>query len=121
MKLEQQVCSLDLAKHLKELGVKQESIYHWFISGTKEPSLVGHTQPATEWFDGEIGYISAFSVAELGEMLGEREPAYFEDGEWKNTGYYDLPEGRVKIVADTEADARAKMLIYLLENKLITI
>jgi hypothetical protein len=29
MKLENQVCSLDLAKRLKELGVKQDSYFKW--------------------------------------------------------------------------------------------
>ena len=29
MKIESQVCSLELAKKLKELGVKQESLYYW--------------------------------------------------------------------------------------------
>jgi hypothetical protein len=29
MKLEQQVCSLELVKKLKEFGVKQESIWFW--------------------------------------------------------------------------------------------
>ena len=29
MKLEEQVCSLELAKELKELGVKQDSMFYW--------------------------------------------------------------------------------------------
>lgn len=29
MKLEQQVVSLELAKQLKELGVKQDSLFYW--------------------------------------------------------------------------------------------
>lgn len=34
MKLEQQVVSLDLAKRLKELRVKQESVYFWKVDNT---------------------------------------------------------------------------------------
>ena len=29
MKLEDQICSLDLAKRLKELGARQESLFWW--------------------------------------------------------------------------------------------
>jgi hypothetical protein len=29
MKLEDQVCSLELAKRLQELGVKRESLFYW--------------------------------------------------------------------------------------------
>ena len=29
MKLEDQVCSLELSKRLKELGVKQDSLWYW--------------------------------------------------------------------------------------------
>ena len=34
MTLEQQVCSLELAKRLKELGVKQESYFVWHREGS---------------------------------------------------------------------------------------
>jgi len=33
MKLEDQVCSLELAKRLKELGVEQESLFYWGLFG----------------------------------------------------------------------------------------
>jgi len=29
MKIEEQVCALELAKRIKELGVKQESRFYW--------------------------------------------------------------------------------------------
>ena len=32
MKLEKQVCSLELAKRLKELDVKQESLWYWHFN-----------------------------------------------------------------------------------------
>ena len=33
MKLENQVVSLEIAKSLKELGVKQESLFYWVSRG----------------------------------------------------------------------------------------
>lgn len=129
MKLEQQVVSLELAKKLKELGVKQESIANWFIGRIPNVSdnvyyvLCGHT--------GDEIIASAFTVAELGEML----PLMLEkDGftvSWESTktssgwnvylengNYHKMSE---VFKADTEADARAKILVYLLENGLITL
>jgi len=119
MNREQQVVSLELAKKLNELGVKQESLFYW----------VRHWVPAIERraFDLFYGkdendkvneYISAFTVAELGEMLGTHYHSY------KVKDYFewvcDAPNNKAESqYANTEADARAKMLIYLLENKLI--
>ena len=34
MLLEKQVCSLELAKRLKELGVRQASLFHWLKFAT---------------------------------------------------------------------------------------
>jgi len=71
MKLEDQVCSLELAKRLKELGVKQESYFYW-ISDEDENFVV--PTGTYDWGDWP-GYekfepkYSAFTVAELGEML----------------------------------------------------
>ncbi len=75
MKLEQQVCSLKLAKRLKELGVKQESLSWWTQWGEDknyylysqanfvyDPNLRADRLPLKE-------KISAFTFAELEEVL----------------------------------------------------
>ena len=78
--------------------------------------------------------MSAFTVAELGEMLPDEYPGDSESilmcfkvsggKEWSK--WYvryqkdDLEETIHTEFAGTEADARAKMLIYLLENNLLT-
>lgn len=67
---------------------------------------------------------SAFTVAELGEMLKHKRnmliPVTIDD-EWHGADLIKnehLGLGRLDEI--TEADARAKMLVYLLENRLIT-
>lgn len=134
MTLEKQVCSLELSKRLKELGVKQESAFQWV------PYPDGSTKYG-EWYlqavpmrDGKGIYnmtgVSAFTVAELGELLPDI-PHYRLRIEKIGSSWgvqfravsYDAPHGEVLFAwaASTEADARAKMLIYLLENKLISL
>jgi hypothetical protein len=143
MELEKQVCSLELAKRLKELGVKQESLWHWvrrghhFFDGVEiqpdEPRLY-ETQPPFVFPYESVG--SAFSVAELGEMLPmeiKSNGAIYTLETWRQyskdmrrwfTSYVHA-DGRKNSLAfqmeKTEADARAKCLIYLIENKLVTI
>lgn len=128
MKLEQQVCSLDLAKRLKELGVKQESLFYWSncCSCKKDFTIecsLWHNDQTGEWDDGHKleesePLYSAFTVSELGEMLPEGTTT--RKGWGIDTDYVMFNNEADKICsACTEADARAKMLIYLLENKLI--
>jgi hypothetical protein len=73
---------------------------------------------------------SAFTVAELGEMLRGGnwqvyKPFLAGDDSWMFQYRWREGKGSKKkhetITAGTEADARAKMLVYLLENKLITL
>jgi hypothetical protein len=127
MKLEQQVCSLELAKRLKELGVKQESLFKWHWKSdeygfTTTPEVV-HCPIDL------INSYSAFTVAELGEMLPnmvikDEQDWWFEtlkngSGTSWMVCYESKDESDVIVFhEDTEADARAKMLIYLLENNL---
>jgi hypothetical protein len=128
MKLEEQVVSLELAKKLKELGVKQESYWYHATSFTGEMRLYHDTEHKDD-----NRAISAFSVAELGQMLPE-----YTDGYKSVRTYWDKSKGvgaeislpekyyqddqnsrhATTHYAATEADARAKMLIYLIENKL---
>lgn len=135
MKLESQVVSLGLAKKLKELGVKQESLFYW----TENGQLVTTDQydDFLEWVD-TVGkpadfsvekHYAAFTVAELGEMFpgNDGENYYMTNKGMMGRLWYCSLVNMVtdKAVyteeADTEADARAKMLIYLLENNLITL
>lgn len=118
MKLETQVVSLEPSKKLKELGVKQESYYRWSLWEKKDIRVMsGYPRPAEPI---EI-ICSAFTVAELGEMLrlgGQVWMPYFCDQAMDNGWVYKFQTGKI-IVENTEADARAKMLIYLLESSLI--
>jgi hypothetical protein len=135
MTLEQQVCSLELAQKLKELGVKQESLFHWSRGDDHGGLEVRYRQYVSDK-DGEpVEHCSAFTVAELGQILPEREnivtmflgngscqiafqeSLQLEMGEMQSSRWGAAGQC---ILADTEADARAKMLIYLLENKLLT-
>jgi hypothetical protein len=113
MKLEQQVCSLELARKVKELGVQQDSLFYW--SGDDEAGFVPDLYGERFRYPGAEHY-SAFTVAELGILLPTK--AYsrrMAAGDWWECGY----EENKPQTGDTEADARAKMLVYLLENNLI--
>lgn len=130
MKLEDQVCSLEYARKLKELGVKQESLWYW-CSDTGEMTFSKNCEPYKKAKCGQ--HLSRFTVAELGEMLPEYivYKTEFKAGKRKEIkarleyqknclSYQDNTEIVVQFFdATTEANARAKMLIYLLENGLI--
>ncbi len=115
MRLEDQVVSLELAKKLKELGVKQGSLFKW--------DDLGHRWSLEYDIRGYIGRYSAFTVAELGEMLPNvyySSKVYSSDRKDMNYECAGHESGDI-FTADTEANARAKMLIYLTENKLMEV
>jgi len=75
--IEKQVASLELSKKLKELGVKQESLFWWVELKDDKWGIVFKTDIGF-YFKNGAGYrykdygntsFSAFTVAELGEML----------------------------------------------------
>lgn len=127
MELKDQLCSLELSKKLKELGVLQESeFFH-------------HHDPEAKLFPWRLDHwenlciqqhenYSAFTVAELGDMLPQ--VILFDDsdlifggckiiGGWVSLYYDEDNYAALTFEDETEANARAKMLIYLLENGLI--
>jgi len=123
MNLENQVCSLEYAKRLRELGVKQKSYFRWEERDTGEIEIY-HSKPVSIAHN----YYSAFTVAELGDILPD----------WCQTKTYIHPQlGRQYEIGtltwinkseyewdcicgdDNEANARAKILIFLLENGII--
>lgn len=150
MKLEKQVVSLWLAKKLKELGVEQDSLFYYAIhfDGDRETYICFYEDELEKYQTncGENEYhddiFSAFTVAELGEMLPDEvknknneeifgketnKTKYIGMDFWTeqtNNNYgvarvYRVSVGGKQFKEETEADARAKMLIYLLESKLL--
>lgn len=132
MKLESQVCSLEIAKKLKKLGVKQESLYfHRGVSNNTDPvnwyyswSIVDNLKEATGSINNaRLQYFSAFTVAELWELCSWDKIVFSNiDKDWKvqyqANGH---TENDVRCFDSRNgSDAMAKMLIYLLENNLVT-
>ena len=125
MKLEQQVCSLELAQKLKELGVNKPSYCAWKIWNDGTSNLLVDI-PYVDPEDKRL--FSAFTVAELGEMLpkniqGRLGMMFLEiyPNAVQNTWYcgYQRVDDAIREEADSEANARAKCLIYLLEHGII--
>ena len=135
MEVEKQVSNKELSKQLKELGVKQESMFYWndindnkifknkwknipFISNGKN-SITSSNKQDQEYIDKNYKY-SAFTVAELGVLLPPfyKSHRFFDLWYCEYTDQYNHVE---RCIDDTEADSRAKMLIYLIENKLIVL
>lgn len=110
MELEKQVVSLELAKKLKSLGCKQESLFWWTDD---EDSPLGEMVVGTFR---DINSYSAFTVAELGQMLPMCQQFKTPIG-WVIR--YENLMGSWEDNAKTEADARAKMICYLLRMSLL--
>ena len=125
MRLEKQVVSLELAKRMKELGFRQRSLWWWgSLHEGWTFNLFNHPRDMNELY-------SAYTVAELGEMLPYnivikkriRYYDYFLTINKLALGYKITYENGKSIIAGiaepTEANAKAKMLIYLKEKGLI--
>jgi hypothetical protein len=126
MSIEDQVCSLELSKRLKDLGVKQESIFFWRDNDGFEEitecnfSLVQYINPSTTTW-----YASAFTVKELGVMLPIKIKNKYIHMHKDHMGFsitYKDCNNQIHYFGKfnkSETNVRAEMLIYLLEEGLI--
>jgi hypothetical protein len=133
MPLERQVVSLDLSRQLKELGVKQEAAFYWkhkakhFCGNDEIPDGEAFLEPTNYTEFPEVVDGAAFTVAELGEMLpwlsgiGRLKAYKNSNGDWacEYSNSYKKEDDKT-FRADTEADARAKMLIHLIKQGIVT-
>lgn len=115
MKLENQVCSLELSKKMRDLGFEQESAFYWRNAGQ-----VGWQIENEVWMRNkkEDAY-SAYTVAELGEIINKNLKVFDSWREWKNCPIdFEPKEDEIpKTIFDP--NYWAKMLIYLKEQNLI--
>ena len=146
MKLKDQNVSFELAKEMEELGVPQNSIFGWYQYEGYDPyieytDLEQRRSAKRKAYDGFCHedpalLCSAHTVAELGEMLkGEikekignaiTNPYYIGCGKIDNEhSFYvryirhSADDTLCSTHGETEANARAKMVIYLIKAGII--
>ena len=124
MKLENQVVSLELSKKLKDLGFEQESLFYWDYRNKVGEELKDTIIDKKQIENYDCAY-SAYTVAELGEMLPHEisdkdlEVCKIGEGLW-STGYPVAFPIALNYEKDkTMANSMAKMLIYLKENNIL--
>lgn len=107
-------CTIEQAKKLAFLGVKQESSYYWYNNYFGEP--------INKWFIGKKGLslfsFSAFGVEELNKLLGDKLcfcSSVEVEGETIFIAKLDVSPKR--IASRFEAEMKADFLIYTIKLK----
>lgn len=134
MDLRDQVCSLELSERLKQLNVKQDSLFYWFgFRVTRvEPKLLfwKDIEKGNHSFKTDDLYqsYSAFTVSELLALLPEIDNCYpkLKRGyifEGSDPAYcliynfmYDWKFDMLPFTDENAANSCAKVLIYLIKN-----
>ncbi|MEZ2446076.1 hypothetical protein AB6805_30380 [Chitinophaga sp. RCC_12] len=136
MKLENQVCSLEQAKILKELGVSQTSLLYYVGNCEKEASQNIQNSFGYDWsdhpcYEGMPIKYAAFTVAELGAMLpathfspymigvSPRVNSVCVTGNGPSEYWHTEINGNVFGAFSTEATGKSQLLIHCIENKFI--
>lgn len=129
MKIENQVAAVEQCQKLEALGVEyNRPAYHWIFDSGMRWKL--HPLDYYNLHEEGIEYHPAFTVAELGVMLPMVSSEKGKQAHcWKTHGKYGwsmYEDGYIQLgfavrFEPTEAQARAAMLIYLLENNQIPV
>lgn len=131
MEMSDQVCSVEQAKKLKEIGVKLKSIFYW--SENIKPEPIEKIKLNNFW-DGNHGlredseyfnFYPAYTVAELGVLLPgyiyfQLESHFFSYSWVGCPRTYSIHVGSVMtFYGQSEAELRADCLIWLIENQFV--
>ena len=121
MTLQQQVCTLEQAKRLKELGCEQNALCAWYFVNDQIAQVdYDVSEKFCTSYTFSLLVVDAYTVAELGEMLGDSVFLIKKLPQLQE--FYFLPKGWNAAKDEiepypTEAEARAALLIYILEQK----
>ncbi len=107
MKLENQVCTLEQAKKLKELGIVQDSLFYHIECNPNVFEIEQIDENSYKNYDKGDPVFSAFTVAELGEMLPTR--SYICS--FRDNGYLLYSRNVGDFQGDTVADCLAQVVI----------
>lgn len=120
-----QVCTLEQAKRLKELGVA-EGAHFCHVRSMLSGNRIGIFPTDSLGLlagDANIEHAPAFTVAELGVMTNSEEYTMrdgFEVSEYANWAWFNSANEEGFDLFATEAEARAHRLIHLLESGRVT-
>lgn len=149
MKIENQVCTLEQSQKLKKLGVMERSdngrlvssLYFGAVNIYPDESIIAvlpsHVAMSNEDLENSEFLGCAFTVAELGVMLpddGEgcgdwytnRDAGCYKGDDIDGFSCWHFIDSKSPVTIEgskvfpTEAEARASLLIYLLENNNLT-
>lgn len=129
MNLSDQVCSLKLAKRLKELNVKQESSFCYQDIKNESPSVWPRRFNLDEFaHPSEDERVAAYTATELGEMLPPNFPPWTywtmkintssDSSLWQADILFANKSVQI-FTSENEADLRAQMIIFFIEKGII--
>ena len=126
MQLKDIVCDLEYAKRLKELGIKQDTLFS-FTTYTKKFNEAYHVSVVESKILETYEGINTFTTDELLEMLPPHlsydrfginsfDIGKFNDGVGYISGYFDDDYTMIKFIDNKLPNTSAQLLIWCIEN-----
>ncbi len=121
LEIEDIIISLELAMELKRLDVRQNSLFYWYAPNGNLGKI---TIESASNFTYPEGSFAAFTSTELGYLLPEACTTWkWHEGGKKGWSCKRWVCTKTEIdhveMGETEAEVRAKMLIFLIKNRLV--